>query len=93
MRWRARAGAALDDDFAVAVDFGQALRDVVLRDERAADLGDLVLVGLADVEEENIFAGVEALLEFLHAELGDSVLHCCSPDGFRARCRRTAGSR
>ena len=40
--------------------FGEALRDIVLRNELSADLRDLVLVGLAHVEEEDVFAGVEA---------------------------------
>ena len=72
----------MDHDLAVAVDLGQPLRHFVHGDQLAADVGDLVLEGLAHVEDEEIFAGVEALLEFLHADLGNAVLHCLFLLGF-----------
>ena len=40
-----------------------------------ADLGDLKFEGLAHVEDEEIVARVEALLEFFHAHLGNAVLY------------------
>src|SRR5580692_4427259 len=46
----AGAGPALHDDLAVAIDLGEALRDLIHRDERAADVGDLIFVRLAHVE-------------------------------------------
>ena len=56
----AAAGAALHDDLAVAVDLGETLRHLALRNERAADVGDLIFVRLANVEDENIFARIAA---------------------------------
>src|SRR6185437_11668562 len=66
---------ALDHNFAIAVDLIQPSGHVVHGDKRAADVGDLVFEWLADVENEEAVAGVEALLEFLHAHLGDTVFH------------------
>ena len=51
MRWLRAAAAALHHDLAVAIDLGEPLRHIVLRNQLSADLGDLVLVGLAHVEE------------------------------------------
>lgn len=45
----ARAAAALHHDFAVAVDLGQALRHIVLRNQRSTDIGDLVLIGFTNI--------------------------------------------
>ncbi len=70
----ADAGVAMDDDFAVAVDLGEAVGDFVLRDQFAANLGDLVLPGFAYVDQLDFNARVDALLKFIYGELGDSVL-------------------
>jgi len=43
------AGTAVHYNFAITGNFGEALRHVVLRNQLAADLGYLELVGLADV--------------------------------------------
>ncbi len=75
MRWLRAPTAALDDDFAVAGDLGEAVGHVVLRDQLSADLGDLVLVGLAHVEEEDVFAGIDAALSSFTVSLGNAVLH------------------
>src|SRR5580692_4958800 len=56
------ARLALHDDFAVAVNLGQAIGHIVLRDQLSADLGDLVFKGFADVEDVSIFAGVDSAL-------------------------------
>ena len=44
-------------------------------DQRAADLGDLVLVGFAYVKEEEVFAGIAEGLQFLDGDLWNSVFH------------------
>ena len=80
---RADAGAALHDDLAIAVDLGEAIGDIGLRDQLAADLRDPVLVGLAHVEDVDVFSGVDAPLEFFDGELGDSVFHVFLLRGFR----------
>src|SRR5580658_1437473 len=47
---RAGTAAAVDNDFAIAGDFRQALWHVILGNELAANLRDLELVGFANVE-------------------------------------------
>ena len=64
----------MDYDIAITGDFGEALGNIVLGNQLSADLGDLVLVRLADVEKEHVLAGVDALLEFLHGDLGNFIL-------------------
>lgn len=59
---RADSCVAMDDDFAVAVDLGEAVGEFVLRDQLSADLGELVLPGFADVDQLYVFACVDALL-------------------------------
>ena len=51
----------MDDDLVVFVggDLGDAGFDGAYGDQRSAEVGDLVLVGLADVEDEDVFFGVE----------------------------------
>ena len=50
------------------------MRDSIgLRDQRGAEVGDRVLVGLADVEDEDVFLGVEFALELLDGDLRDAV--------------------
>jgi hypothetical protein len=56
----------VDDDLAVAGNFRQTARNVVLGDELSANLGNLIFVWLANVEDVEVFAGVDAALEFLH---------------------------
>src|SRR6516162_2466539 len=55
---RARAGAAVHHDLAVAVNLSEALWDVILRNQLSADLRDLVFVGLAHVDQLQVFASV-----------------------------------
>jgi hypothetical protein len=66
---------AVDDDLAFAVDLGETLGHFVLRNQLPADLGDLVLPGLAHVEEVDVLAGIDAALQLLDGQLGDSVVH------------------
>ena len=49
----------MDYDIAITGDFGEALGNIVLGNQLSADLGDLVLVRLADVEKEHVLAGVD----------------------------------
>src|SRR6185437_1097478 len=70
---RAPAAFAVDHDFALTVDVGQAVGYVVLRDQLAADLGNLRFPRLAHVDELHIFAGIDPALQFLHTDLRDSV--------------------
>ena len=64
----------MDNDFAVAVDLRQPLRHFVLRNRLSADLGNLVLVGFADIDQVHVLAGVDAALQLLHADLRNSIL-------------------
>ncbi len=63
----------MHDDFTIAGNFGEALRDVILWNELSANLRDLILVGFAHIEEEDVFAAIDTLLEFLHAELRNAI--------------------
>ena len=58
----------MDEDLLVRIQLAKAVGHVVLRDELAADLGDLELVRLAHIEQEEVvvvgFLLVEASLEF-----------------------------
>src|ERR1035441_9319404 len=89
----ARAGAAMDYDLAIPVDLGQAAGHFVLGDELAADVGDPVLIWLADVEDVGILAGVDAALEFLHGELGDSVVQILLLLGIEAKAAKRSVAR
>ncbi len=55
----------MDDDLVVFVggNLGDAGFDGAYGDQRSAEVGDLVLVGLAYVEDEDVFFGVEFVLE------------------------------
>ena len=61
----AGSGAAVDDDFVVLVrgELADAAFDGAYGDQRRAEVGDRVLVRLADVEDEDVFFGVELALE------------------------------
>src|ERR1700733_14032199 len=79
----ATAGLALYDDFLRRVELAQALRQVSQRDKMTANLRNLVFEGLANVKDEQVVALVNALFEFLHAHLGNTVLyrrHFCLRD-------------
>lgn len=75
--------AAEDRDFAFGVDLREPVGNVVLRNERAADIGDFILERLANIEDENVLARIEPPLQFPHAELGDSILQCRLHFGIR----------
>ncbi len=97
----------MDDDFVVFVrgDLGDAGLDGAYRDQWGAEVRDGVLVGLADVEDEDVFFGVELFLELLDGDLGDAFDDGGFGYGFVAgdfewayggglgRCRRTGRSR
>jgi len=75
----ADACVAVNNDLAFAVDFGEALVHFIQWNQLPADLGDLVLPGLAHVEEVDVVAGVYAALQLLDGQLGDSVVHRSLP--------------
>ena len=64
----------MDDDFVVFVrgDLVDAGLDGAYRDQWGAEVRDGVLVGLADVEDEDVFFGVEFLFELLDGDLWDA---------------------
>jgi hypothetical protein len=55
---------AVGDDLAIGIELVEALGQIVERDEMTAEVGDLVFVGLAHVEDEKLFAGVETAFQF-----------------------------
>jgi hypothetical protein len=65
----------VDDDLAVA--FGCELFDAAGKvadgDERGSEVDDLVFMRLADVEDEDVFFGVEFCLQGLDGDLWDAV--------------------
>ncbi len=65
----------MDDDLAVLLrgEFADAALDLADGDQRCAEVCDGVFVGLADVEDEDVFLCVELLLEFLDGDLRDAV--------------------
>ena len=69
----ARASVTVHNDLSLAVDLGQPLGNLILGDQLAADLGDLLLPGFAHVEKENLLACVDAALQLFHGDLGNSV--------------------
>src|SRR5512132_3490650 len=56
----ATASLAVDDDLAVVIQLVYALRQIAEWDEVSADVGDLIFVRLANVEDKDIFPGIEA---------------------------------
>jgi hypothetical protein len=72
----------VDYDFAIGVEFPDAPLHVAQRDQVAANLGNLGFEGLADIEQEKVFAGVALFLELGGGDLGDSVLQLCHPGAF-----------
>src|SRR3954465_4214830 len=54
---------AVGNDLTRGIKFADALRKIAERDEISAEIGDLIFVGLADVEHEEIFAGIETALQ------------------------------
>ena len=64
----------MDDDLVVLVrgDLADAGFDGAYRDQRGAEVRDRVLVRLADVEDEDVFFGVELFLELLDGDLRDA---------------------
>src|SRR5512146_943100 len=60
----AYATFAVSDDFAARVEFVDTLGQIAERDQVAAEVADLVFMRLADIEHEDVVAGIEAALEF-----------------------------
>src|SRR5205807_5011576 len=72
----AHAALAVDDDFAIRVQFLKALRQLRQRDERATgDSADLELLRIANVEHEKLLAAIKPSLEFLNSRFALAV--CC----------------
>ncbi len=69
----ASSAAAVNDQFAITVEFAYSPGQVVERDQMPPDIADLVFVGLSNVEHEDIFFIVELLLEFLDVDQGNVV--------------------
>ncbi len=69
----ASSAAAVNDQFAITVEFADSPGQVVERDQMPPDIADLVFVGLSNVEHEDIFFIVELLLEFLDVDQGNVV--------------------
>src|SRR6202035_1443156 len=67
---RARAVVAEDDDRGGGVDLVDAVAELVERDQGGArDPGDLPLLGVADVEEEDLLAGAAPAVQLLDGDV------------------------
>src|SRR5215467_6897214 len=71
----ASTGLAVNDNFTIAIEFVEAVGQIAERDQRSADVDDLIFVRFAYVEDEDIFSGIKASLQFKWGNLRDSVLH------------------
>src|ERR1700690_2046899 len=59
----AHAGAAMGDDLAARVKLVHTFRQIAQRDQMPFDVADLILVGLAHIEHEKVFACIQTPLE------------------------------
>ena len=62
------------DDFAGAIEFADALREIAQRDEVAAEIADLIFVRLANIEDVEIVAAIEARFQIARSDFGDGCL-------------------
>ena len=53
---------AVRDDLATRIEFMDACRKVAKRDQVPTDVADLVLMRLANVEDEDVLTGIQAAL-------------------------------
>src|SRR5207244_706667 len=66
----AHTALAVDDDLALWIEFADALRQLGQRQQRAAGkAANLVLRRVAHIEDEDILAAVEALLQLLNGQI------------------------
>src|SRR5207245_5363289 len=65
----AHPGAAMGDDLTAGIEFVDALRQIAQRNQMAANVADLIFVWLAHIQDEDIFACVQFLLELFHLHL------------------------
>ena len=63
----ALAASAMRHDFTRAIQFAHALRQIAERNQIAIEIADLIFVRLAHVEDKQIVAAVQALLQFSRA--------------------------
>src|SRR5271168_502578 len=71
----AAAHLAVDHNFAAGIQFVHALGQIIQRNEMSAKIADLVLVGLAHVEDENVFLRVQTALQFFDLNFRNSISH------------------
>src|ERR1700719_1440256 len=73
----AYASFAVDDDFAVLLvcQLGGAALNVTDRNQRRTEIRDLMLMRLADVEDEDVFLGIQLPFQLLHGDLRNAVDH------------------
>src|SRR6266481_470953 len=76
------SAAAMRDDFAGGIEFVDATRQLPKREEMPFEIADLVFVGLAYIENEEIISAVEPGLEFTRSNLRH--LHCWARGLFAA---------
>src|SRR5580692_4961193 len=69
------AGAAVGHDLAAGIEFVHALGQIAQRDQVPVDVADLILMRLAHVEHEKVFAGIETPFEFLYLYFGNACFH------------------
>src|SRR6202000_1134179 len=62
---------------AVGIELVEAVRQVAKRNQRRTHVNDLILMRLTHIEDEDIFSGIEAALQFNRRNLRNSVLHGC----------------
>src|SRR5579883_200044 len=69
------AALAVDNDLAARIKLAETVRQVTERDQRRANVDDLVFVRLAHVEDEDVLAGIETALQLNRGDLRNSILH------------------
>src|ERR1022692_1579245 len=71
----AHAGAAMGHDLAAGVEFVHTFWQIAQRDQMPLDVADLILVRLAHVEHEKVFARVQTTFELFDLYFGNACFH------------------
>ena len=61
----AHAGPAMGDDLFAGIEFVHPIRQFAERNQMSADVADVILVRLANIENVNVVAAIEPLLQVL----------------------------
>jgi len=65
------AALAVRNDFARGIEFMNAARELAERDQVSVQIADLIFVGLADIQDEDIVSAIEPFLQFAGSNFRD----------------------